>query len=512
MKKLSLILFFLVLLIPFIGYSQESSFENKFVEARSKLIALDSDEAFRIADSLLKSSDTEIHKIRAYNLLSFLHKSVGTYSLAINYAKHSEKLSELSGIPDFKVRTAILLASIYREIGVYEESHKYLRSAKVNLKGVNDKLSLNQLSNEIMQEDAYNFIIEKRYSEAIELMDEAVLQKGYIDNENPFSLLLRSKSLMIMAESYKLNGDQNKSIALLKQVLDEIYGVENLIRPFTFQLLSEAYINLNELDSARNYLDLVGPYMIGSNNVELKKRYYYSEAQLNKFKEDYQQSLNYINKYYELDEQRRNAAEILGNQIVKNSYSEIKLLKRNNTIMILVLIFIVCFMFLYYFLRIRHKSKLISQNDIISNDLEPTVEPFLISKPIPKDILNLDSQISLETETRLVKRLNELEDEKFYLSKNITLNSLTNKLNTNQKYVSYIVRKYKNQHFNDYIQNLRIQYIVTQLENNKIMLDYKLSYLADLAGFSSHSKFTIAFKAVMDITPSHFIERLKNTI
>ncbi len=512
MKKLCLIFFYFVFLIPLNGLSQETSFENKYLEARSKLISLDSDEAFRIADSLLKTSDTEIHKIKAHNLLSLLHKSVGTYSLAINYAKQSEKLSEISGIADFKVRTAIVLASIYREIGVYEESHKYLNSAKEHLKDVNDKLSLHQLSIEIMQEDAYNFIIEKEYSDAIELMEEAVLQKGYIDNENPFSLLLRSKNLMIMAESYKLNGDQNKSIALLKQVLDEIYGAENLIRPFAYQLLSEAYINLNELDSARNYLDLVVPYVIGSNNVELKKRYYYSEAQFNKLKEDYHQSLNFINKYYELDEQRRNTAEILGNQIVKNSYSEIKLLKRNNTILIWVIASMVSLILLFYFLKIRPKSKIISKNDIIKNDLEPTFETFVVSKHIPKDILNLDSQISLETETRLVKRLNELEDEKFYLSKNITLNSLTNKLNTNQKYVSYIVRKYKNQHFNDYIQNLRIQYIVNQLENNKIMLDYKLSYLADLAGFSSHSKFTIAFKAVMDITPSQFIERLKNNI
>ncbi|MFD1167391.1 helix-turn-helix domain-containing protein [Sphingobacterium daejeonense] len=72
-----------------------------------------------------------------------------------------------------------------------------------------------------------------------------------------------------------------------------------------------------------------------------------------------------------------------------------------------------------------------------------------------------------------------------------------------------IIRKYKNQHFNDYILNLRIQYIVNQLESNKIMLDYKLSFLADMSGFTSHSKFTIAFKNVMNITPSQFIEQLK---
>lgn len=41
------------------------------------------------------------------------------------------------------------------------------------------------------------------------------------------------------------------------------------------------------------------------------------------------------------------------------------------------------------------------------------------------------------------------------------------------------------------------------------MLNYKLSYLAEMSGFTSHSKFTMAFKNAMGITPSQFIEELK---
>ena len=44
---------------------------------------------------------------------------------------------------------------------------------------------------------------------------------------------------------------------------------------------------------------------------------------------------------------------------------------------------------------------------------------------------------------------------------------------------------------------------------NKILWDYKLSYLAEMSGFTSHSKFTIAFKSVVGVTPSQFIENLK---
>lgn len=82
-------------------------------------------------------------------------------------------------------------------------------------------------------------------------------------------------------------------------------------------------------------------------------------------------------------------------------------------------------------------------------------------------------------------------------------------LNTNTKYLSHILNVHKNKDFNTYINNLRIQYIIHKLETDKNYKKYKISYLADSSGFSSHSKFTNVFKSVTGFTPSLFLEYIE---
>ncbi|RYF19687.1 MAG: AraC family transcriptional regulator [Flavobacteriales bacterium] len=76
--------------------------------------------------------------------------------------------------------------------------------------------------------------------------------------------------------------------------------------------------------------------------------------------------------------------------------------------------------------------------------------------------------------------------------------------------LSSIINQYKNQNFNDYINGLRIDYIIDKLQNDHKYLNYKISYLAEECGFSSHSLFSSAFKKKLKMSPSSFIEFLKN--
>ncbi|PKP14894.1 MAG: hypothetical protein CVU07_12545 [Bacteroidetes bacterium HGW-Bacteroidetes-23] len=43
-------------------------------------------------------------------------------------------------------------------------------------------------------------------------------------------------------------------------------------------------------------------------------------------------------------------------------------------------------------------------------------------------------------------------------------------------------------------------------------IHYKISYLAEKCGFSSHSSFATVFKAITGITPATFIELLKEDL
>jgi len=114
-----------------------------------------------------------------------------------------------------------------------------------------------------------------------------------------------------------------------------------------------------------------------------------------------------------------------------------------------------------------------------------------------------------ETENRVLNDLSELERKQFYLDNNINLSYLSATLKTNSKYLSVIINKHKGKDISNYINELRINYIIRKLQEEPSYQGYKIAYLSQECGFSSHSKFTIAFKNVTGISPSSFISNLR---
>jgi len=119
-----------------------------------------------------------------------------------------------------------------------------------------------------------------------------------------------------------------------------------------------------------------------------------------------------------------------------------------------------------------------------------------------------DSLMTSETETKLLEFLGDFEKGNLYNNKNMSLPFLAGALNTNTKYLSYVINQHKSADFKTYINRLRINYIVHKLINDEKYRQYKIRILADECGFSSHSKFASVFKAVTDFSPSAFIKHL----
>ena len=117
-----------------------------------------------------------------------------------------------------------------------------------------------------------------------------------------------------------------------------------------------------------------------------------------------------------------------------------------------------------------------------------------------------------ETEERLLKELDLMEEGTFFLQQNVSLSALAIELNTNPKYLSYIINTYKEKPFNNYINELKIRSIIEKLTSDSQYLEYKISYLAEESGFSSHSKFASVFRNITGLSPSVFISHLKNSL
>ncbi|WP_294285399.1 helix-turn-helix domain-containing protein [uncultured Chryseobacterium sp.] len=118
--------------------------------------------------------------------------------------------------------------------------------------------------------------------------------------------------------------------------------------------------------------------------------------------------------------------------------------------------------------------------------------------------------ISEKTENLLIMKLQDFEKTNDYINPDISLQSLAKKLDTNTKYLSEIINKHKQKNFNAYINELRINYITGKLEENTVYRNYKIKYLAEESGFSSHSAFAAAFKTVNGISPAHYIQLLNH--
>ncbi|TZF98463.1 AraC family transcriptional regulator (plasmid) [Chryseobacterium panacisoli] len=155
----------------------------------------------------------------------------------------------------------------------------------------------------------------------------------------------------------------------------------------------------------------------------------------------------------------------------------------------------------------RNQTKLHQRYETIIENLKNEVQ---ITENQPTETRAENNLIiSEETTALLLSKLSKFEKSEKFLKKDLTLTSLSNSLNTNPRYLSEIIKQYKNKSFNNYINGLRIQFITNKLYDTSIFREYKISYLAEACGFSSREVFTVIFKKETGVSPSYFISQLK---
>jgi AraC-like DNA-binding protein len=137
-------------------------------------------------------------------------------------------------------------------------------------------------------------------------------------------------------------------------------------------------------------------------------------------------------------------------------------------------------------------------------------QDFLKKIKILKERASTQPKIIPEkTENLILQKLIDFEKTEDFISPDISLQSLSKKLETNMKYLSETINTHKQKNFNTYINELRINYIIKKLNEMPIYRSYKIKYLAEESGFATHSSFTAVFKSVTGISPHNYIQLLK---
>lgn len=119
--------------------------------------------------------------------------------------------------------------------------------------------------------------------------------------------------------------------------------------------------------------------------------------------------------------------------------------------------------------------------------------------------------ISEKIMSDVLEGLHNFENEKGYLSMEVSLNSLSKKLETNSSYLSKIINHCKGKPFKKYINDLRIAEAYSELKNDSIKRKFTIQAIAMEFGFKSAESFSKKFNAVYGMYPSKYLKELRKS-
>jgi AraC-like DNA-binding protein len=105
----------------------------------------------------------------------------------------------------------------------------------------------------------------------------------------------------------------------------------------------------------------------------------------------------------------------------------------------------------------------------------------------------------------ILENLQAFEKERGFLISKITLHEFAKQLQTNTKYLSKVINTHKLKSFRNYINDLRIQYSIHELENNISYRKYTVKAMAKEVGFTTAESFSKAFQKRTGETVSGFL-------
>ena len=126
--------------------------------------------------------------------------------------------------------------------------------------------------------------------------------------------------------------------------------------------------------------------------------------------------------------------------------------------------------------------------------------------------LELEAQttaaVNEETTQQILKGLQKLEKENYYLHPGCNAHNVAKRIKTNTTYLSKVINSEFNKNFSTYINDLRINYAIVSLKQNVQFRNYTVNAIAKELGYKSADSFTKYFKKDTGLLPSFYIKKL----
>ncbi len=133
--------------------------------------------------------------------------------------------------------------------------------------------------------------------------------------------------------------------------------------------------------------------------------------------------------------------------------------------------------------------------------IKQSITPLKISHP--------PSTVPEEIRIDILKKLESFENSDEFLSVNLDMSLLAQKLGTNTTYLSTIINSYKQLSFPNYIKDLKITMAINRISETPELLKFSYQGLAENFGFKTAESFSAAFYKKTGVSVSEFLKELK---
>lgn len=402
----------------------------------------------------------QIHKVKYHMALikfyiGFYDEAISLFKECLAYYKDSKPRPYLNSLHS--------LGLCYNKIGDYG------RCSETNALGLSEcsRLKIKEMIPYFNHSEGINDYYKKNYASSIQNIQSSLEE---IKENNDFAN--ESIGNFYIGKSYWSSNQKSKALHYFHKV-DEIFKKKNYLRPDlrqVYELLITYYKTKDDLKPQLYYVDQLlkadtlltetNKYLIGKIHKEYDTKELLSERE--KIKEQFA-----CQKYY----------DFIWAGVILLSF-----------------VTIVFMTYRHFKNRSLYKKKF---GELMAQLNDAKNKPKFRNENSP--ILDINS----DTVSIVLKQLEKFERDKKFLEKDWNLGTLSASFNSNSKYLSAIVHHHKGKGFVEYINDLRIDYIISLLHNEPKYKHYTN------AGFSSTQRFANAFLAKTGMPAIYFMEELR---
>lgn len=484
--------------------------------------------AIRYLDSSIaysKNLNDPKYPAYAYSEKGFVYKKQFKYKEAIDNFLIAENIAKKNN-PDLyydtKFSIAVLrseeLGEVKEALTLYKECLKYYSDKKVR----DPEYSYSYQLLLFGLADAYK---------ALNISDSATYYNklGYVESKATNSNHLNALFVLNEGANKVFTGNFSEALDSINKALPRIIFYKdrgNILAAYYYT--AKAYDGMNnKKEAVKNFIKVDSIYNINKRiTPEFVSGYPYLISHFKKNGDKINQ-LKYLTEYMQIDSVLQNNYKELTKKLqkeydtpylIQEKESLIESLKKDNIksywsigFLIIIIILTTGLGFYQYKLKKNYHSRFKKIMKSLSTPNENYTEEKEQGLKINKskvDTIGINEEII----NQILKKLTAFEKNKGFLEANITIQTLSDTFETNNKYVSKIVNIYKEKTFVQYINDLRIEYALNCLKEESKLRKYTINALALEFGFNSAESFSTAFHKKTGIKPTYFIKQIEESL